>query len=109
MAGSITTLSAATFDEVVGSASEPVLVDFWAEWCGPCKMIAPILQEIADEQAGKLKIVKLNVDEAPDVAHEVSGHEHPDVDRLQGRRRGQPSWSAPGARRSCSSRSLRIL
>ena len=52
MAGSITTLSAATFDEVVASASEPVLVDFWAEWCGPCKMIAPILQEIADEQAG---------------------------------------------------------
>jgi len=68
MAGSITTLSAATFDEVVASASEPVLVDFWAEWCGPCKMIAPILQEIADEQAGKIKIVKLNVDDAPDVA-----------------------------------------
>jgi len=68
MAGSISTLSASTFDEVVASASEPVLVDFWAEWCGPCKMIAPILQEIADEQAGKIKIVKLNVDEAPDVA-----------------------------------------
>ena len=68
MAGSITTLSASTFDEVIGSSSEPVLVDFWAEWCGPCKMIAPILQEIADEQAGKIKIVKLNVDEAPDVA-----------------------------------------
>ena len=68
MAGSITTLSAATFNEVVASASEPVLVDFWAEWCTPCKMIAPILQEIADEQTGKLKIVKLNVDEAPDVA-----------------------------------------
>jgi thioredoxin 1 len=68
MAGSINALSAATFDEVIGSASEPVLVDFWAEWCGPCKMIAPILQEIAEEQAGKIKIVKLNVDEAPDVA-----------------------------------------
>ena len=68
MAGSISTLSAATFNEVVASASEPVLVDFWAEWCTPCKMIAPILQEIADEQAGKLKIVKLNVDDVPDVA-----------------------------------------
>jgi len=68
MAGSISTLSASTFDEVVASASEPVLVDFWAEWCGPCKMVAPILQEIADEQAGKIKIVKLNVDEAPEVA-----------------------------------------
>ena len=68
MAGSITTLSATTFDEVIGSASEPVLVDFWAEWCGPCKMIAPILDEIANEHAGKLTVAKLNVDEAPDVA-----------------------------------------
>ena len=68
MAGSITNLSAATFDEVVGASSEPVLVDFWAEWCGPCKMIAPILQELADEQAGKLRIAKLNVDEESDLA-----------------------------------------
>ena len=68
MAGSVTALSASTFNEVVASASEPVLVDFWAEWCTPCKMVAPILQENADEQAGKLKVVKLNVDEAPDVA-----------------------------------------
>jgi len=68
MAGSITNLSTATFDEVVGSSSEPVLVDFWAEWCGPCKMIAPILEELATEQAGKVKIAKLNVDDAPDLA-----------------------------------------
>ena len=68
MAGSITNLSTATFDEVVGSSAEPVLVDFWAEWCGPCKMIAPILEELATEQAGKVKIAKLNVDDAPDLA-----------------------------------------
>jgi thioredoxin 1 len=68
MAGSITNLSTATFDEVVGSSAEPVLVDFWAEWCGPCKMIAPILEELATEQAGKVKITKLNVDDAPDLA-----------------------------------------
>lgn len=68
MAGSITQLTADTFDEAVGSATEPLVVDFWAEWCGPCKMIAPILDEIAAEQAGKLQVAKLNVDEAPDIA-----------------------------------------
>ena len=68
MAGSITQLTASTFDEVVGSANEPLVVDFWAEWCGPCKMIAPILDEIANEHAGKLSVAKLNVDENPDVA-----------------------------------------
>jgi thioredoxin 1 len=68
MAGSITQLSANTFDEVIGSASEPLIVDFWAEWCGPCKMIAPILDEIATEHEGKLQVAKLNVDEAPDIA-----------------------------------------
>ena len=68
MAGSITHLSAATFDEVLASSEEPVLVDFWAEWCGPCKMIAPILDEIATEQAGIVRVTKLNVDDAPDIA-----------------------------------------
>ena len=58
----------ATFDEVIGSADEAVIVDFWAEWCGPCKMIAPILDQIAEEQQGKIKIAKLNVDDNPDIA-----------------------------------------
>lgn len=68
MAASPIILSDTTFDEEINTSAEPVLVDFWAEWCGPCKMIAPILDEIAEEQAGKLKVAKLNVDEAPAVA-----------------------------------------
>ncbi|NLV55949.1 MAG: thioredoxin [Acidimicrobiales bacterium] len=68
MANSVETLSTATFDETVSSADVPILVDFWAEWCGPCKAIAPILEEIADERGEKLRIAKLNVDENPDIA-----------------------------------------
>ena len=68
MAGAVAHLSDATFDEEIAGSPTPVLVDFWAEWCGPCKMIAPILEEIADEKGDSLKIAKLNVDEAPEIA-----------------------------------------
>lgn len=54
------------FNETVLNAEGPVLVDYWAEWCGPCKMIAPILDEIASDYAGKLKVVKLNIDDNPE-------------------------------------------
>jgi len=64
----IVTLSDATFDESVGGAETPIVVDFWAEGCGPCKMIAPALEEIASEQSGRIRIAKLNVDDNPDTA-----------------------------------------
>jgi thioredoxin 1 len=57
-----------SFSQDVLNSSEPVVVDFWAEWCSPCRMIGPALEEISNEMAGKVKIVKLNVDENPQVA-----------------------------------------
>jgi len=68
MSDNIVHITDDTFNSEVLQAEQPVLVDFWAEWCGPCKMIAPVLEQIADSYEGKLKICKLNIDDNPDSA-----------------------------------------
>lgn len=68
MSANITVLSDDSFETEVLGSDLPVLVDYWAEWCNPCKMIAPVLEQMADEYEGKLRIAKLNIDENPETA-----------------------------------------
>lgn len=65
---SVVTLTENNFDQEVVKSDKPVLIDFWASWCGPCRMVSPIVDEIADEEADKVKVGKVNVDEQPELA-----------------------------------------
>jgi thioredoxin 1 len=71
MTASIVALTDDTFDEEIGSATTPVVVDFWAAWCGPCKMLEPVLEQLAAEQEGNVTFAKLNVDEQPESARKM--------------------------------------
>jgi len=88
-------ISDAEFETKVLKSATPVLVDFWAEWCGPCKAVAPILEEISNEYAGKIKIVKLNTDEEGPIAMKYGISSIPTMNLFVG---GQIVKSIVGAR-----------
>ena len=87
-------VSDASFDADVLKSSEPVVVDFWAEWCGPCKMIAPALEEISNEMEGKVKVVKLNIDENQETAIKFGVRSIPTLILFKD---GQPAATQVGA------------
>ena len=95
MANEVKTLTDATFDDEVAKATTPLIVDFWAPWCGPCRMVGPIIDEIAQEHGDKVAIGKLNVDENPGTASKFSVMSIPTIILFKD---GEPATKIIGAR-----------
>jgi thioredoxin 1 len=91
MANTVTT---STFDAEVLESEQAVMVDFWAEWCGPCHAVAPVLDQIAEERVSELKLVKVNIDEEPDLARRYGVMSIPTIILFKG---GEPAAAAIGA------------
>jgi thioredoxin len=88
------TITESTFQTEVLESEGPVLVDFWAEWCGPCHAVAPVLDQIAEERAGELRLVKVNIDEEPELAQRYGIMSIPTMILFEG---GEPKAAALGA------------
>jgi len=95
VANEVKTLTDATFDDEVAKATMPMIVDFWAPWCGPCRMVGPIIDEIAQEHGDKVAIGKLNVDENPGTASKFSVMSIPTIILFKD---GEPATKIIGAR-----------
>ncbi len=94
MAAQATEATEATFEQEVLESEKPVIVDFWADWCGPCHMVSPILDQIADERADELRLVKVNIDEEPGLASRYGVMSIPTIVLFKD---GKPAAAALGA------------
>jgi thioredoxin 1 len=90
----MTTVTESTFEQEVLASEKPVIVDFWAEWCGPCHAVSPVLEQIANERGEELKVVKVNIDEEPSLAQRYGVMSIPTIILFKG---GEPTAAAIGA------------